>query len=512
MDYKQGKSRNDVYFTCLEQQVELDSWARVVDIFVDAMDMESLGFKNSSLNKQGNEPYHPGDLFKLLIYGQRYGIRSANKLAHQCKVNVEVIWLLRDLRPSPRTICYFRTHNEKAIKNAHKALVKKLKGWNLISGQVLALDSTKVRGQNSLKNNFNQKKINRHLDYIDNKIDEFLQQIKKVKTPKSKSEINDKINTLRERKEKYLDIEKQVQASPDGQVSTTDPDSRAVIKHRNIVEVGYNVQTTVDWENQMIVDVFAGSVTDRSDLAAAAKRSQDLLNEHKIDLLADAGYHNGADIAYCERRGVRTFIPPGKIHHQKNPGFRKSDFIYDSEKDVYICPDNQELERTLTFKKKNNRRAYRVKRYSTDMCQGCPLRSQCTTSPKGRTIERPAHQEHTDRNNSRVKRYHDFYRLRQQIVEPVFGIWKRQWHFDHLLLKTKKNVETEVTIAAITYNLMRLLSVKGSKWIKERLKTTILFIFRPLMLYNASQYSKISIFRWPLSGITAHHRPRFSLR
>ncbi len=154
------------------------------------------------------------------------------------------MWLLRGLRPSPRTICYFRT-DKAAIKEAHRAFVKKLQSWKLISGDVIALDSTKVRGQNSLKNNFNQKKIDRHLEYIDNKIDDYLLQIKKIKSSKRKKEIVSKIDNLTDRKSKYADIQKKVEQSPDGQVSTSDPDAPAVIKHRNIVEVGYNIQTTV---------------------------------------------------------------------------------------------------------------------------------------------------------------------------------------------------------------------------------------------------------------------------
>ncbi len=244
MDYKVGKSRDDMYFTCLEQQVASDSWARVVDLFVNALDLDLLGFKNSRLNRQGNEPYNPADLFKLLLYGQRHDLRSANKLAHRCSINLELMWLLRGLRPSPRTICYFRT-DKAAIKEAHRAFVKKLQSWKLISGDVIALDSTKVRGQNSLKNNFNQKKIDRHLEYIDNKIDDYLLQIKKIKSSKRKKEIVSKIDNLTDRKSKYADIQKKVEQSPDGQVSTSDPDAPAVIKHRNIVEVGYNIQTTV---------------------------------------------------------------------------------------------------------------------------------------------------------------------------------------------------------------------------------------------------------------------------
>jgi transposase len=491
MQYKQGQDRSQVYLTSLEEMVPPDSFARVIDLMVDSLPLEELGFTHATLNKEGNEPYHPADLLKLLIYGQRHGIRSANKLHAACKINVEVMWLLKGLQPSARTICYFRTYNAEAIVQAHKHFVKQLKKWKLIDGTLLALDSTKVRGQNSLKNNFNQKKINRHLEYLDGRIEEYLSKIKKVEdkgSTQQKTDLENKIHQAYDRVVFYKQMEQQVKQSNDGQVSTTDPDARAVIKHRNIVEVGYNIQTTVDARHNLIVDTFAGGVNDRSDLAIAAKRSQDLLCESRIDLLADKGYHNGADIAYCERKGVRTFIPPSNPHHQKPEGFRKSDFEYDPSTDTYICPDGQTLAVELIYKKKNNRRNYRVKRYGTPLCHGCPLRQNCSTSIHGRKIERPNHQAHVERNNGRVRRYPNYFRMRQQIVEPIFGVWKRQWHFDHLMLRTKQNVEAEVSLAAITYNLMRLVSVKGRKWVENRLKKLYFDKIIPVGINRLSQW------------------------
>lgn len=491
MQYKKGDDRTQVFMSSLEEMVEPDSFARVIDLFVAAFPLEELGFKHSRLNSEGNEPYHPADLLKLLIYGQRHGIRSANKLHASTKVNIEVMWLINGLKPSPRTICYFRTNNSQAIIKAHRHFVKLLKKWHLVDGTILALDSTKVRGQNSLKNNFNKKKVDRHLEYLDNRFDQYLEQLDGLGDSRSdknkKVDIENKIQDVRDRTEYYEDIGRQVQESSDGQVSTTDPDARAVILHRNIVNVGYNIQTTVDAKHNLVIDTFAGGVNDRADLAHAAKRSQELLGVPKIELLADKGYHNGADIAYCERRGIRTWIPPARKHHQKEPGFRKSDFVYDQQADTYTCPDGQTLKVELIFKKKNNRRNYRVKRYATKMCDGCPLRPSCTTSPHGRKIERPNHQANVERNDTRVKRYPDFYRLRQQIVEPIFGVWKRQWHFDHLLLKSKEKVETEVTLAAFTYNLMRVVTIKGANWIKKKTETLELRLFPQLTLCGESR-------------------------
>ncbi len=477
MDFKRGQDRDQLFLSSLSEMLPSDSFARVIDVFVNNMPLEKLGFKNAELNKEGNEPYHPGDLFKLLIYGQRYGVRSANKLARACRINTEVRWLLGGLVPSSRTICYFRTNNTRAIKSAHRHFVKMLKSWDLISGELLALDSTKVRGQNSLKNNFNKKKIDRHIDYIDNRIGEYLEELelaeRSKKSKKKRKEIQEKIEELDKRRVQYEYLNELVEQSGDGQISTVDPDSRAVIKHRNIVEVGYNIQTTVDAEHMFIVDTYAGGVTDRGELGEAAKRAQEVLGVEKIDLLADAGYHNGADIAYCERKGIRTFIPPSNQHHQKEEGYRKVDFTYDEDKDVYICPAAEELSHELTYKKKNSKRKYRVKRYGTPACASCAQSAKCTTSAVGRKIERANHQTHVERKDRRLKRYYHYYRLRQQIVEPVFGVLKRQWHFEYLLLRTRDKVETEVSIATLTWNLMRLIQVKGPKWLEKAMKKAI---------------------------------------
>ena len=209
MHYQEGQDRNQIYMTCMEEMVALDSWARVVDIFVDSMPLEEFGFKNMELNKEDErtipkgegpvdlqvreprqrvgEPYHPSDLFKLLLYGYRKRIRSSLKLSEACRVNMEVIWLLKGLRPSSRTINYFRSDNVEAIEKAHRHFVRLLKSWKLIGGETLAVDSMKIRGQNSLKNNFNQKKIKRHLEYIDGRITEYLDKLGTINKKNSKT-------------------------------------------------------------------------------------------------------------------------------------------------------------------------------------------------------------------------------------------------------------------------------------------------------------------------------------
>lgn len=412
MHYQEWQDRNQMFVTSLEEMVSRDSWARIVDLFVSTMPLEDFGFANMELNKEGNIPYHPGDLFKLFLYGYRKRIRSSLKLAEACKINVEVMWLMKGLRPSPRTINYFRSNNGPAIEKAHRHFVHLLQSWNLIKGETLAVDSMKIRGQNSLKNNFNERKIKRHLEYIDGRISDYLDQVGKIQEKKKKTkedreeikDLNKKIEDKEEKKEEYGAMRERVQASSDGQVSTTDADARAVIHKRNIVQVGYNIHATADDKHNLIVDVFSGGVNDTYGLSEAGKRAQEVLEIAKIDLLADKGYHTGIELARCERRGVRPYVSPKEPNEQSVKGFNKSDFKYDNKTDTYTCPAGSTMRTNGSIYKKTDRGKYSFKRYLTNDCQGCPQKQLCTAREQGRMIERPLHQAYVDRNDRRVKK------------------------------------------------------------------------------------------------------------
>lgn len=478
MHYQEGVDRNQLFMTSLEELVPDDSWARIVDLFVDIMPISELGFANSELKKEGNIPYHPSDLFKLFLYGYRKRIRSSLKLAESCLINVEVMWLLKGLRPSARTINYFRSNNGTAISMAHKYFVKQLKNWKLIGGETLAVDSMKIRGQNSLKNNFNEKKVKRHIEYIDGRIDDYLNQLKKIadkptaskKDQAERKELTDKIREKEAKKIEYEQIREEIKLSHDGQVSKTDPDARAVLHKRNIVQVGYNIHATADDKHKLIIDVFSGGVNDTYGLYEAGLRAQEVLGIEKIDLLADKGYHTGSELAKCERKGIRPFVSPKQASEPNEEGFNKSDFVYSKETDSYECPAGETLKTNGNYYKKTDRGQYKFKRYSTNACQGCPLKDRCTQRDQGRLLERPLHQEFVDRNNNRVRKYPWFYKKRQEIIEHIFGTIKRQWGMDYTLVKGREKVETEYRISAICYNLTRLVSIKGIKWLKKELE------------------------------------------
>jgi len=496
MHHQQGKDREQVFMTSLDQLVAEDSFARIIDLFVDAMPIEELGFKHTKLNKEGNIPYHPRDMFKLLLYAYRNGFRSAPKIAKACFINVEVMWLMKGLRPSERTVNYFRSDNTKAIENTNRHFVKLLKQWKLVDGKTIVVDGTKVRGQNSYKNNFNAKKVQRHIDYLDKKMGEYIDQEKSIherlkgkKKDEALNTLHDKMDSLVQREQRFEDIQQLCKESDDGQVSLTDPDAKAVILHRNIVNVGHNIQSSVDSKHNILIDQFCGGITDRNDLGKAVRRVQDIIGEQHFDLLADGGYHNGAEIAYVERLGVKPFISPPRKRLQKEEGYNKHDFVFNKSNNTYTCPQGHTMTPLLKFKRGVKRR-YTVTRFSTDKCVNCPVRNICTDNKLGRFIERPSHQEHVDRNANRTNKYKDYYRRRQAIVEHPFGTLKRQWHMDHTLVRGKEKVITEYRIAAIAYNLCRSLSILGRDTLITRLKALIsafLVIFQPLNAHQAAQ-------------------------
>ncbi len=474
MDFINGFSRDQLIMMDFEANVARDSWARVVDWFVDALPLHKLGFKDV-LNSEGRPPYRSVDMLKLFMYGYKKKLRSSYQLEEACRVNLEVIWLLRGLRPSARKIAYFRKDNSKAFKQAFRHFVLMLKEMNLISGETIAIDSFKIRAQNSLKNNFNQAKIDRHMEYVDTKIDEFEKQLDTQEMDHSQiKEVEQKIETQKKRRKQYKKIEKELQQSGETQLSTNDPDARSVVLHRNVVNVGYNIQAGCDGKHKLFVNNDTGRVNDTHALADMALDAKELLQVEKMDTLTDKGYTTGLHIDTCTKNGITTYSSP-KAHSSQNNGlFDMQIFEYDKQNDTYTCPAGAILTTNGTIYKK---RKHRVKHYKTKACNGCSLREKCTENKRGRYIERSIYQEALEENEKRVNQNPEYYKLRQQITEHQFGTLKRQWGFTYTLMKGKQNVLSEVNLMMMCYNLRRLMSIFDLNELKARLEKLVLYFF-----------------------------------
>ena len=275
MDFQQGFDRHQLQIIDYNSMVSADSWARIVDLFVEILPLKELGFCDV-LATEGRPPFHSSDMLKLYLYGYKMGLRSSRKLAHACKVNIEVIWLLKGLRPSARKIAYFRKENSKAFKASFRFFVSLLKEWDLVTGEIVAIDSFKIRAQNALKNNFNQKKIDRHVSYIDGKIAEYESALEIADAEVEREELSAKIVYQKVKKDRYRKIEQELAESGESQISYTDPDARGVILHRNVVNVGYNIQAGCDAKYKMFINNDTGTVNDTHALSPMALDAKEL--------------------------------------------------------------------------------------------------------------------------------------------------------------------------------------------------------------------------------------------
>ncbi|MAM34953.1 MAG: DDE transposase [Micavibrio sp.] len=433
--------RKQFSMIALEEMVHEDSYARLMDVFVKALPLDKLGFTHVEHETQGRPPYHPAVLLKLYMYGYRHGLRSSAKLHQACLVNVELWWLLKGLKPIPRTILYFRKNNAPAFKKAFQHFVILLKEWKLIERETIAIDSFKIRARNSLKNNFNQKKIDRHLEYINGKIADYNQQLDQADGTGQRQEIEEKIVHQLSQKQQYKAIEKELKNSGQSQISTIDPDARGVILHRNVVNVGYNVQAGCDSKHKLFVNAQTGNVNDTNALADMALEAKELLKVDRMNTLTDKGYTTGAEIARCSKNNITTYSSPKEHSSQKNGLYDMQDFKYSTQDDTYTCPAGAVLHTNGSIYPKRN---HRVKHYKTKACKGCTLRQRCTKNKNGRFIERSIYQEDVEQNAARVNHNPDYYRQRQQITEHQFGTLKRQWGFTHTLVCKKKHVLSEV--------------------------------------------------------------------
>lgn len=475
MDFITGFNRDQLVMMDFESCLASDSWARLVDMFVDILPMGELGFKDV-LNSEGRPPYRSSDMLKLYLYGYKNKLRSSRQLEHACKVNLEVIWLLKGLGPSARKIAYFRKENAKAFKMAFRYFVGLLKDWELIDGQTIAIDSFKIRAQNALKNNFNQKKIDRHIDYIDHKILEYQNQLDQQDGVEPQ-EIEDKITYQESKKEKYRNIEKRLERSGESQISLTDPDAKSVVLHRNIINVGYNIQAGCDAKHKLFVNNDTGNVNDTHALSPMALDAKELLGAENMRTLTDKGYTTAKHLEICTNNGITPFSSPKEHSSQHNGLYSMVDFKYHKTRDAYACPADQVLTTNGTV---YNKAGHKVKHYKNrQACRTCTVRNLCTTNKNGRFIERSIYQGALEENRKRVQENPAYYRLRQQITEHQFGTLKRQWGFTFTLMKGKQNVLSEVNLFMICYNLSRLMAILDPKVLKNRLKSLVPIFFEP---------------------------------
>lgn len=472
MKFIQGKDRDQVEFFSLSQAISDDNEVRLIDLFVHAINLSEYGFKTDFIDN-GRPAYHPTDLLKLFIYGYMNRIRSSRQLEKECKRNLELMWLMRGLTPDHNTIANFRKDNPKAIRKVFHATVSLAKNFELIGGKLLAGDGTKLRAQNSKKNNFNEKKIERHIAYIDDKLNEYnaiLANEDNDLTEEKKQEINDKIDKHQQHRKKYESYKKQLDETDAVQISTSDPDSRQMIVRNNITEVAYNVQSTVDAKHNIPIDFKVTNKNDSKAMGTMVRRAKTILGKSDFVMLFDKGYHTGTEFDYAHKHGVEVLVAfPDVSSHAPDISFDVEYFNYNKEKDEYTCPAGELLTTNgRWYNKASGKTINKVKHYKTKACLNCTLFERCTRNKTGRFIERSEHMDLIDANKKRMQENMEVYRKRQAIVEHPFGVIKRQWDFYYVMTKkTMKHASADVGLIFTSYNLRRIFNLIDQNLLKK---------------------------------------------
>jgi transposase len=474
MKYIQGQDRTQTHLfpISLDESIDKDNEVRLVDLFVDSLNLGEFGFK-VDFDENGRPAYHPSDLLKLYIYGYLNKVRSSRDFEKECKRNIEVMWLLKGLQPDHNTISNFRRDNPKAIKKVFRITVKIARNFELIGGKLLAGDSTKLRAQNSKKNNFNQKKIDRHLVYIENKLSEYEKALAE-NDGDNKQIIEKEIEKHTKRKEQYQKLENQLKETGQVQVSLSDPESRQMIIRNNITEVAYNVQTTVDAKNNILIDYKVTNTNDSKAMGNMLQRTKSILHHNHFTMLYDKGYHTGSEFKIGHDLNIETLvaIPAIPISSQApNPDYNAENFTYNKENDYYICPQNHLLKTTGKWHKAAT---YKFKRYTTKACMSCKVKEQCSKAKYGKAIQRSEYQEYIVRNKERVEQNKELYKRRQAIVEHPYGTIKRQWGFSYIITKkTMERASSDVGFMLIAYNLRRIMNILGQNELKKYFKQVL---------------------------------------
>jgi transposase len=479
MDYIQGKPRTQIVLidSSLEEKIEQDNPVRIIDEFVNRCNLEEFGFTHARHASEGRPPYHPGDLLKLFIYGYLNRIRTSRLLERECKRNLELMWLLNELTPDHNTIANFRKDNPKAIKQVFRNMVTLCKRLDLIGGKVVAIDGTKLRAQNSKKNNFNQKKIDDHLAYIENKLHEYLDAIDVADIAEDlgldpeldKEKIKEKIAKLNAKKLQYKKLEKQLIETGQEQISTTDTDSKKLAVRQNILEVCYNIQASVDAKHNLPIDYKTTNNNDTHALANMAARAKSILGHDGFTALLDKGYHTGSEISRCHEMNIETLVAVPSLSTQApDPAYNIDQFIYNANTNTYQCPQGNILYTNGSWYDKGG--DHKIRQYKTKACKHCPDRDHCTKAKNGRMIERSEFTEAVQRNKNAIENNRELYKKRQEIVEHPFGTIKRQWGFDYTLMKGKKKVDGEVGLIFIAYLFTRMRSILGKDGLFEAIR------------------------------------------
>lgn len=462
----QGQNRDQatLFPERLDDLIGEDNAVRVIDAFVDSLDLKALGFARIEAQGTGRPPYHPGDLLKLYLYGYMYRIRSCRRLERECHTNIEVLWLLNRLAPDFKTIANFRVDNRVALLRVCSAFVQFCRSQSLYGGDTVAIDGSKFTADNAPSRVLRRKDLAKELTRLDAKIGAWLDELDDDDDePPPGGNTKAALEALKAERDSLTE---QIQSLDEQRLHTqpgTDPDAR-VMKYSKI---GYNVQTAVDGKYHLIVDVdVVQDANDQHQLYRMARRSQQQLKAKTLDVLADAGYSNGKLLKRCQAHGMRPYLPVQRALNTQGDGglFDKSAFTYHADGDYFECPAGESLP------KKTKATKDRLYLYTSEACSGCRLKQQCTTA-KQRWVTRHFEEDVLNEVADRTDANPMMMRRRKAMVEHPFGTLKRRMDGGRFLVRGLQKVKAEMALAVTAYNLTRAINVLGTRRLVQALAT-----------------------------------------
>lgn len=465
------REQSTLFPALLDDYIDDDNPVRAVDAFVDGLDLVKLGFASVQALDIGRPGYHPSTMLKIYIYGYLNRIPSSRRLERECQRNIELIWLTGRLAPDFKTIADFRKDNGRAIGDLCRAFVVLCRKLNLLSEASVAIDGSKFKAVNARDKNFTESKMARRLERIDESIARYLAQLETADrhgdaVPAVKiTRLKDKIKKLKEEIARLNAINTQMEQSEDKQISLTDPDARSMATSgKDTGIVGYNVQAAVDTQNHLIVAHEVTNIgTDRNQLSGMAEKARTEMGAEKLEVVADRGYHEGYQIKACEESGITVTLPKPQTSGSKAEGrFGKQDFVYDAAADVYRCPAGEQLPYRFTCEE----RGKVLRRYWTNACKSCAMKSLCTTGPE-RRISRWEHEAVLEIVQARLDNNPDAMRVRRSTAEHPFGTIKCWMGATHFLTMTLPKVATEMALNVLAYNMKRVIAILGVRALME---------------------------------------------
>jgi transposase len=455
----QDRTQSVLFPERLDDWIDGENPVRVVDVFVDELDLVRLGFERAQPAQTGRPAYHPSTLLKLYIYGYLNRIQSSRRLEREAQRNVELIWLTGRLMPDFKTIADFRRDNGTAIRTACREFVLLCRTLGLFEEATVAIDGSKFKAVNNRDKNFTERKLKARLQQLDDSVQRYLTELDRADrdpslVPAARVEhLKDKLAGVKAQMQKLREIDQQLAAAPDEQVSLTDPDARSMATSgRGTGIVGYNVQTAVDTRHHLIV---AHEVTnvghDRTQLADMAVQAQEAVGQ-PITALADRGYFKGEEILRCTEHGIVPLVPKPQTSNNKAAGlYDKSDFVYLEAEDAYRCPAGSRAIHRMTVVENG----LTLHKYWSSACPRCPLKPRCTPSTN-RRISRWEHEAVLEQMQDRLNRRPEAARERRQTVEHPFATLKAWMGATHFLTRTLAKVRTEMSLQVLAYNMKRV--------------------------------------------------------